>query len=144
MTLDDQRAFIWSVAPGVAMLLCTYVLITAFRKFKDFFPAELFAAMLLGSRETMPSPSVFFWTETPAAILSALVLASLIRVKDNARAILIMLGIQALGGCLMIGSTVLFEAGYLSPSGWWAALSVAIYTSYTCTGTAIYDRYRSQ
>eukprot|EP01047_Picozoa_sp_COSAG01_P101661 COSAG01_NODE_31361_length_599_cov_0.720000_2_plen_35_part_01 len=35
MTLDDQRAFIRSVAPGVAMLLFTYVLITAVRKYKD-------------------------------------------------------------------------------------------------------------
>jgi hypothetical protein len=140
MTLAQQRQFVQDVAPGVAMCVSIYVLVTAFRKFKDYFPRELFAAMLSGTGEAMPSPSTFFWTETPAAIISALILASMIRIKDSRTALLAMLGIQACGGIMMIGSTLLYEAGLISPATWWAVLSVALYGTYTCMGTALYDR----
>ena len=48
--------------------------------------------------------------------------------------------IHASGGLLLLISTIAFEAGVLSPASWWAALSVAIYASYSCMGAALYDR----
>ena len=49
MTLQQQREFVRDVFPGVVMCITTYVMVTAFRKFKDYFPGELFAAMLAGT-----------------------------------------------------------------------------------------------
>ena len=46
---DEQREFVRDVFPGVVMCITTYVMVTAFRKFKDYFPGELFAAMLAGT-----------------------------------------------------------------------------------------------
>ena len=49
MTLQQQREFVRDVFPGVVTCITTYVMVTAFRKFKDYFPGELFAAMLAGT-----------------------------------------------------------------------------------------------
>jgi hypothetical protein len=135
MKRGDRRAFLNAYGPGVLLLVLAYVLFTAFRDFRDNFSAEIWAAIGYGD-----AASVFTASELPVAIFSLAALGSIMLVRDNVRALLVMHGIVVAGAALIGLSTLAFQMGMLSPVVWMILNGTGLYLAYTPFNAMLFDR----
>ncbi len=130
-----RRAFLRTYGAGVALLVLAYILFTALRDFRDNFAAEIWIA--LGYKN---AAGLFTASELPIAIITLIMLASLVRITDNRRALIAMHAIVLAGG-LMIGlSTLAFQLGLLSPLAWMIGSGLGLYFAYTPFNAMLFDR----
>jgi hypothetical protein len=135
MTAERRRLFFTTYAPGLIALIGLYILLTAYRDFRDNFAREIWDA--LGFADT---PSVLTSAEIPIALGVLVVLASVIWVRNNRRALLVIHGIM-IGGTALIGlSTFLFSRGLLPPAAWMILVGLGLYIAYVPFGCLLFDR----
>lgn len=129
MNQTERRAFVREFGPGLVLLIASYVLLTAFRDFRDNFGPEIM-------RDAgVQNPGVFAQTETLVAVGILAVMALLQRVSDNFRAFALLNGIMLLGGLLVGVSTWLYTAGVLTPGVWFLLTGLGLYMGYVpCNG----------
>ncbi len=135
MSYADRRRFLILYAPGMLVLTTMYMLLTAFRDFRDNFATELWSALGYGAQ-----PTILTSTETPVAVGVLVVLASVMVIKSNRRALFAVHGLMALGTALMGVSTFLYQQGLLGPISWMVAVGVGLYTAYVPFGCVLFDR----
>ncbi len=82
MTGAERGAFLRAYLPGIVLLVAAYVLLTAFRDFRDNFAAEIWTALGYGKEA-----GVFTASEFPVAVISLGALAAVMVVRDNLRAL---------------------------------------------------------
>ncbi len=135
--MDGRRraAFLREYAPGLVLLVLSYVLLTAFRDFRDNFAAEIWTALGYG-REA----GVFTASELPVAAVSLFALGAIMIVRDNRRALLVIHGIVLAGFLLLGGSTLAFQAHLLSPLAWMILSGAGLYMGYTPFNAMLFDR----
>lgn len=131
----QRRAFFATYAPGLVLLVLAYVLLTAFRDFRDNFAAEIWAAMGFGQ-----ASDVFTASELPVAVITLAVMAAVILVRDNLRALLVMHGVIVAGFVLLGVSTLAFQAHLLSPLIWMILTGAGLYMAYTPFNAMLFDR----
>jgi hypothetical protein len=131
----QRRAFFATYAPGLVLLVLAYVLLTAFRDFRDNFAAEIWAAMGFGQ-----ASDVFTASELPVAVITLGVMAAVILVRDNLRALLVMHGVIVAGFVLLGVSTLAFQAHLLSPLAWMILTGAGLYMAYTPFNAMLFDR----
>ena len=131
----QRRAFFATYAPGLVLLVLAYVLLTAFRDFRDNFAAEIWAAMGFGQ-----ASDVFTASELPVAVITLGVMAAVILVRDNLRALLVMHGVIVAGFVLLGVSTLAFQAHLLSPLVWMILTGAGLYMAYTPFNAMLFDR----
>lgn len=135
MTAAERRRFLTTYAPGILMLVIGYVLLSAFRDFRDNFAAEIWTALGYGK-----ASSVFSASELPVAVVALAVLAALMTVKDNLKALLAMHGV-IMAGCALVGlSTLAFQAHLISPLAWMILNGAGLYMGYTPFNAMLFDR----
>lgn len=135
MDAAQRRAFLAAHAPGVAALVTAYVLLTAFRDFRDNFAAEIWTALGYGE-----ASSVFSASELPVAFISLVVLGALMAVRDNLRALMAMHAV-ILAGFLVLGlATLAFEARLIGPLPWMILNGAGLYMAYTPYNAMLFDR----
>jgi len=135
MDRAQRRAFLAAYAPGVVLLVMAYVLLTAFRDFRDNFAAELWTALGFGE-----ASGVFSASELPVAVIALAVLGAVMLVRDNLRALLVMHGV-ILAGFLLLGlSTLAFQAHLLPPLTWMILTGAGLYMAYTPFNAMLFDR----
>jgi MFS family permease len=135
MSASERAAFLAIYGLGVGLLVGSYVLLTAFRDFRDNFAAEIWTALGFGEAST-----VFTASEAPVAVAALLVMAGLMAVKDNLKA-LIAMHLVILAGFLLLGvSTLAFQAHMLSPLAWMIASGAGLYMAYTPFNAMLFDR----
>ncbi len=129
MNADERGAFVRNFGPGLVLLIASYVLLTAFRDFRDNFGPEIM-------RDAgVDNPGVFARTETLVAVGILIVMALLQRVTDNFRAFALLNGIMLAGGALVGLSTWAYSAGWLSPGNWFLLTGLGLYMGYVpCNG----------
>jgi hypothetical protein len=131
-----QRATLFRAhAPALIALIGVYVLLTAVRDFRDNFAAEIWRELGMGGEA-----GIFTWSEVPVAILVLAALAVLIRVRDNADAVLWNLRLIALGLVLMGLATAAFQLGWIGPVTWMIAIGAGLYLAYTPFNALLFDR----
>lgn len=131
----SRRAFVAAYRPGLAFLVLAYVMFTVIRDFRDNFAAEIWAALGYGE-----SAAIFTASEVPIAVVTLVILASLVAVRDNRRALLIM-HLIIIGGAGLIGaSTIAFWLGWLGPASWMIASGLGLYLAYTPFNAMLFDR----
>ena len=135
MDRAQRRAFFATYAPGLVLLVLAYVLLTAFRDFRDNFAAEIWAAMGFGQ-----ASDVFTASELPVAVITLGVMAAVILVRDNLRALLVMHGVIVAGFVLLGASTLAFQAHLLSPLVWMILTGAGLYMAYTPFNAMLFDR----
>jgi MFS family permease len=129
MDADERRAFVRNFGPGLVLLLVSYVLLSAFRDFRDNFGPEILKDAGLSN------PGIFAKTETLVAVGVLLVMALLQRVTNNFRAFALLNGIMLLGGLLVGISTWAYASGLLSPGTWFLLTGLGLYMGYVpCNG----------
>lgn len=135
MDRAQRRAFLAAYAPGVVLLVMAYVLLTAFRDFRDNFAAELWTALGFGE-----ASGVFTASELPVAAIALAVMGAVMLVRDNLRALLVMHGV-ILAGFLVLGlSTLAFQAHLLAPLTWMILTGAGLYMAYTPFNAMLFDR----
>ncbi len=131
----QRRRFFRAHAAGLVALIGVYVMITAFRDFRDNFAAEIWAELGYAG-----NAGIFTWSEVPVAAVSLVALAMLIRVRDNRRGVIWNLILVAIGLLLMGLSTLFYQLGLLNPAAWMIAVGAGLYLAYTPFNALLFDR----
>jgi len=135
MRRADRARFLRAHGLPMVLLVAGYVLLTALRDFRDNFAVELWTSMGFGGEA-----SVYSESELPVAAIALGVLAALMLVRDNLRALLAMHG-AIIAGALLLGlSTAAFQAGWLAPLPWMILTGAGLYLAYTPFNAMLFDR----
>lgn len=135
MYAAQRRAFLKQYGFGVLLLVLAYVMLTAFRDFRDNFAAEIWIELGYAG-----ASSVFTASELPVALITLAALGGLMLVKDNRRALMAVHAITGFGLALIGLSTLAFQHGYLAPLPWMIASGAGLYLAYTPFNAMLFDR----
>jgi hypothetical protein len=135
MNAKQRSAFLSVYAPGVALLVVSYVLLTAFRDFRDNFAAEIWAALGYGKEA-----GIFTASELPVAAISLVALGAVMVVRDNLRALMVIHAIVLAGFVLLGVCTLAFQAHLLAPLPWMILTGAGLYMAYTPFNAMLFDR----
>jgi len=135
MTGKQRAAFVMAYAPGLVLLVLSYVLLTAFRDFRDNFAAEIWAGMGYGGEA-----AIFSISEVPVAIIALVALGAVVVVRDNLRALMVIHALIGLGFALLGVSTLAFQAHLISPVLSMILAGAGLYIAYTPFNAMLFDR----
>lgn len=135
MGAAQRENFLQRHAASIVPLVVAYVLLTALRDFRDNFAAEIWLA--LGYKDVA---GLFTASEIPVALLSLVTLGSLMAVKDNMRALLLIHGAVVVGALLTAGATLAHHLGLLGPAAWMILVGAGTYMAYTPFNAILFDR----
>ena len=135
MTAPQRRDFLMAYGPGLAALVFAYILLTAFRDFRDNFAAEIWQTLGFGGEA-----SVFSASEVPVAVIALIGMAAIIAIRDNRKALMAIHGMVG-GGFLLLGaSTVAFQAHLIAPIPWMILAGSGLYIAYNPINAILFDR----
>ncbi len=135
MTGQERIKYTLTFAPGLILLVLTYMLLTAFRDFRDNFSKEIWQSLGYGN-----APGIFTYTESIVAITVLIVIGSLMIIKNNLRAMIIN-HIIVLVGMIMVGlSTWAYERELVSPPTWMILVGMGLYFGYIQFNSIFFDR----
>ncbi len=132
---EARRRMLRQVAPGLAALVAAYMLLSAYRDFRDNFARELWDA--LGYRD---APAVLTTAELPVALGALLAVGLVMAVRDSRRALLVVHALLIAGAALIGASTILFRAGLLAPAPWMILVGLGLYAGYVPYNCVLFDR----
>ena len=135
MTAGERAAFLKAYAPGLALLVLAYVLLTAFRDFRDNFAAEIWTGLGYGGEA-----GIFGASELPVAVIALGAMAAVIVVRDNLRALMVIHGLVAAGFVLLGAATLAWQARLISPVAWMILAGAGLYAAYTPFNAVLFDR----
>ncbi len=135
MDAASRKRFTLTYLPGLAFLTVLYILLTAYRDFRDNFAREIWDA--LGYSE---SPEIMTTSELPIAFGVLVVLALLMLIKDNRTALLVVHLIMFCGTLLIGASTWAWQAGLIPPAVWMISVGLGLYIGYVPYGCVLFDR----
>lgn len=135
MNAAERKKFMLAFAPGLVLLILTYMLLTAFRDFRDNFSADVWKSLGYGS-----SAEIFTKTEVPITIAILVIMGSIMFIKNN-RAALIINHLLILLGMVLVGvSSFLFDRALISAPVWMIMLGLGLYLGYVPFNSILFDR----
>jgi hypothetical protein len=135
MSGADRLRFVSTFGIGLALLVFTYVLLTAYRDFRDNFSAEIWQSLGYGDK-----PAIFAQIETPVSLIVLVVIGSLMFIRNN-RTALVINHLMVFFGMAMIGvSTWCFEAGQIEAPAWMLLVGLGLYFGYVQFNSIFFDR----
>lgn len=135
MNKAERMQFVKDFLPGIILLVLTYILLTAYRDFRDNFSAEIWKALSLSN-----DPSIYTRTEIPVSIAVLILMSSLMIIKNNKRALMINHVIIAAGMLVLGLSNYLFELKLISEIWWMTLIGVGLYMGYIPFNSILFDR----
>lgn len=136
MPRAEQLAFLKRFSAGLLPALVFYLLLTAFRDYRD-----LFAPEILESFGYADSPGLFTRIELPVSLVTTVALASLMLVRDNRRAVLTVYLAMFLGACGIGLSTLLLAYRLIDGVTWMIFVGLGLYLAYVAFSTVLFDRF---
>ena len=131
----DRKRFIATFLPGIILFVLAYMLLTAFRDFRDNFSAEVWKTLGYGN-----SPQIFTTTEVPVSLAVLVIMGSIMVIKDNKLALMINHVIIMVGMVLIGVSTLLFEQQLIGAPLWMALIGLGLYMGYVPFNSMFFDR----
>jgi hypothetical protein len=136
MTSADRRRLLYGTWPGLFAIVVMYFFLTAFRDYRDNFAADIFNEVGLSGNFR-----VFAETEFWVAVISLLIMACFIVIRNNLRAVQIVIGIMAASMLLLAGSTYFYRIAILEDPFWWIVLvGLGAYIAYIPVGSMLFER----
>ncbi|QUD90667.1 hypothetical protein KCG34_04605 [Phenylobacterium montanum] len=135
MDRTQRRNFVAGHWGALVPLVLAYVLLTAFRDFRDNFAAEIWRA--LGYRNVA---AMFTGSELPVAVVTLAAVAALIKVRDNLKALMLVHGMIGFGAVLLAGSTIAQTMGLIDPLSWMILSGAGLYMAYVPYNAVLFDR----
>jgi MFS family permease len=134
MTGEERKKFTLTFLPGLMLLVLSYMLLTAYRDFRDNFSAEIWRSL------NITDPKIFTQTETLVSLVVLVVIASLMVIKNNFKALIIN-HIIVIMGMLMVGvGTWLFEQSMIEAPTWMVTVGMGLYFGYIQFNSIFFDR----
>ncbi|WP_438014194.1 DUF5690 family protein [Sorangium sp. So ce315] len=130
-----RRAFVLANAGGLSMLVLGYIVLTAYRDFRDNFAREIWDAL-----DYADQPAILTTAEIPVAIGALLSVAVMMGIRSNRAALLAVHGIMVAGAVLAGLSTALFQAGVIGPVAWMISVGLGLYVGYVPFNCVLFDR----
>jgi hypothetical protein len=135
MTGSERIEFTKTFLPGLVILVLTYMLLTAFREFRDNFSANIWVARGYGNQ-----PAVFTQTETIITLTLLVLIGSLMIIKNNLKA-MITNHIIVLLGMIMVGvANFAFQHEWISDVAWMTMVGMGLYFGYIQFNSIFFDR----
>lgn len=135
MTKVQRKKFFSEFRFGLVMLIILYVFLTIFRDIRDNFAADIWRELGFGNQ-----PSVFTATEIPISIIVLILIASMILIRNNRKALMIT-HIMIVAGFLMSGiSSWMFINHHLSPFMWMTFVGLGLYIGYIPFNCILFER----
>ncbi len=131
----ERRQFVGHFAIGLGLLVVFYMVLTAFRDFRDNFSAEIWAALNSGN-----NAAVFTWSEVPATVIVFVVSLLIIRIQNHIRAFMVYQYLIVSGCVWVLVGTWLYQAGWLPPLIWMQWVGVGLYVAYVPFNCILFDR----
>jgi len=131
----ERIKFALTFAPGLALLVLTYTLLTIFRDLRDNFAADIWVELGYGDK-----PAIFTATEVPVTIVVLIVIGSLMVIKNNYKAMIINHLIVLFGMLLVGASTLAFEKEWISAPTWMVLVGMGLYFGYIQFNSIFFDR----
>ena len=113
MTAAERRSFLRAYGPGLIAIIFAYILLTAFRDFRDNFAEEIWTALGHGGEA-----GIFSASELPVAVIALIGMAAVIVVRNNRRALMVIHAMVAAGFALLGLSTLAFQMHIIPPLAW--------------------------
>lgn len=137
MMRRERRQFFTRYWLGLLLLFAVYMLVTAYRDFRDNYGVEIFNA--LGYEN---ATAIFTRTEVPVAFGVLTALAALSIIKDHRRALAGAYVLMISGLVCLVGGTLLLDAGFLKDRElWWMILvGLGTYLVYVPYSTILFER----
>jgi hypothetical protein len=135
MTAADRREFLRRTGPGLFLLFAAYLLLTAYRDFRDHYGREIFLGLGYPT-----AAGLFTWADRWALVGTLAALGALNAVTSHRRA-LVVTGGFIVGGFALIGAgSAGFQAGWLDGRDWMAAVGAGLYLAYVPFGVVLFER----
>ncbi|WHZ08512.1 MAG: hypothetical protein OJF59_002266 [Cytophagales bacterium] len=134
MNAAERLEFTRSFLPGIVFFVLAYMMFTIFRDVRDNFSAEVWKAL------GYTNPGIFTRTEVPISLCTLIVMGSLIVVKNNLKALMLIHLIIILGMILLGVSTFLFEQQLISAPVWMTLIGMGLYLGYIPFNSIFFDR----
>lgn len=134
MTGAERMKFTKTFLPGLILLVLTYMLLTAFREFRDNFSADIWKAL------GFESSAIFTKTESTITLVLLVLIGSLMVIKNNLKAMVIN-HIIVLVGMIMVGvGNLAFQKGWIGPQVWMTTIGMGLYFGYIQFNSIFFDR----
>ncbi len=135
MARGERKLFFSKFGFGLISLIVVYVLLTVFRDIRDNFAADIWQQLGFGDQ-----PSIFTTTEIPITILVLILIASMMLIRNNAKAFLITHFIIIAGFAVAGISSWFFLQDQLSPFWWMLLVGLGLYMGYIPFNCILFDR----
>ncbi|TVQ66398.1 MAG: hypothetical protein EA360_06060 [Balneolaceae bacterium] len=136
MSRAERWAFFRQYAPGITVLTLSYMGLTAYRDLRDNYALEIVTA--IGFTD---DPGIFTRTEIPIAFVILAVMASIMLIRDNRKALLVNHYIIAFGFSLIGVSTLLFQNELINGYWWMVLVGLGSYLGYVPFNCILFDRF---
>ena len=135
MNQRERRKFLQTFLPGIVLFVLVYMLLTAFRDFRENFASEVWKSLGYGD-----SPAIFTRTETPVSLAVLVIMGSIMLIRDNKRALMVN-HLIIMAGMVLIGvSTLLFQNKSIDAPAWMILIGTGLYMGYVPFNSIFFDR----
>ena len=131
----ERRKFLITFLPGIVLFVLAYMLLTAFRDFRENFSSDVWKTLGYGD-----SPAIFTETETPVSLVVLVIMGSIMLIRNNKTALLVNHLIIITGMGLIGISTLLFERGVVDAPLWMVLIGTGLYMGYVPFNSIFFER----
>jgi len=131
----DRWLFLKTYAPGLVPLTLLYMLLTAYRDFRDNFSREIWDAIGFEGKS-----AIYAASEVPVIVGVLIGLGSIMLIKNN-RLAMRTIHLIMIAGSLLIGvATLGHQLNMISPVAWMILVGLGLYLGYVPYGCVLFDR----
>jgi hypothetical protein len=135
MDSTERKKFVSTFLPGIVLFVLAYMLLTAFRDFRENFASDVWKSLGYGNL-----PGIYTRTETPVSILVLIIMGSIMLIRNNKTALMVN-HLIIIAGMLMIGvGTFLFEQQLIDAPFWMILIGIGLYLGYVPFNSIFFDR----
>eukprot|EP00041_Stephanoeca_diplocostata_P033359 m.1100847 g.1100847 ORF g.1100847 m.1100847 type:complete len:1138 (-) comp24320_c0_seq2:2984-6397(-) len=141
-TLREVWTFVREYFVGFVLIFLGYMMICAFRNYREYFATDIYAKAI---RNTQLQSWHYVALECPSTVFVFVAIAVVSRSRSNRIGLLLVQGLVMTGALICIGSTVLYQRGYIESHYYggivWIELIVSgTYLMYIPMGFLVFDR----
>jgi hypothetical protein len=135
MNADQRKHFVKTFLPGIVLFVLAYMLLTAFRDFRENFASDVWKSLGYGN-----VAGIYTRTETPVSIFVLIIMGSIMLIKNNKTALMVNHLIIILGMLTIGVGTFLFDRQIIEAPMWMILIGVGLYLGYVPFNSIFFDR----
>lgn len=135
MDRAERKKFIRTFFPGIVLFVFAYMLLTAFRDFRENFASDVWKTLGYGDL-----PGIYTRTETPVSIAVLVIMGSIMVIRNNKTALMVNHLIIIIGMLMVGAGTLLFEQQVIDAPLWMILIGTGLYLGYVPFNSIFFDR----